>query len=121
MNRVVRSSESDGLDGVFRALSDPVRRDVIARLARRPATVSELASSAGMTVTGMAKHLRVLEDVGLVATEKIGRTRTCRLGEESLDRAMAWLDLYQQLWKRRLDGLDAYFRTADASTRTGVQ
>ena len=62
-----------------------------------------------MTVTGMAKHVRVLEAAGLVATVKVGRSRTCRIGSEPLDRAMAWIDFYQHLWQRRLGGLDAYF------------
>ncbi len=106
--------DSERLDRVFGALSDRVRRGVITRLAAGPVAVSELAEAAGMTVTGMAKHLRLLEDVGLVATEKVGRTRMCRVGSEPLDRAMAWIDLYQKLWQRRFDGLDAYFTTANA-------
>ena len=62
-----------------------------------------------MTVTGMAKHVKVLEDAGLVTTEKIGRARHCRLGTERLDDAMAWITFYQRLWERRLDGLEAFF------------
>jgi DNA-binding transcriptional ArsR family regulator len=100
---------NDTLDGVFSALSDATRRAVLSRLGDGPAAVSELADTAGITVTGMAKHVRVLEDAGLVATEKVGRTRQCRLGSERLDDAMAWIDLYQRLWERRLDGLDAFF------------
>ena len=64
---------------------------------------------AEITVTGMAKHIKVLEDAGLVTTEKVGRTRQCRLGTERLDDAMAWISFYQRLWDRRLDGLDAFF------------
>lgn len=71
--------------------------------------MSELAEPAGITVTGMAKHIKVLEDAGLVDTEKVGRTRQCRLGTERLDDAMAWISFYQRLWERRLDGLDAFF------------
>jgi DNA-binding transcriptional ArsR family regulator len=97
------------LDQAFAALSDPTRRDILVRLGTGSATVSELADPAGITVTGMAKHVRVLEDAGLVVTEKIGRTRHCRLGSEKLDDAMAWISFYQRLWERRLDGLDAYF------------
>jgi DNA-binding transcriptional ArsR family regulator len=100
---------NDTLDGVFSALSDGTRRAILSRLGDGPATVSELADTAGITVTGMAKHVRVLEDAGLVATEKVGRTRQCRLGSERLDDAMAWIDFYQRLWERRLDGLDAFF------------
>lgn len=96
------------LDRTFAALADGTRRDVLKKLTGRPHPVSELASAAGMTVTGMAKHVRVLEDVGLVTTEKVGRTRQCRLGGERLDDAMAWISFYQRLWDRRLDGLDAF-------------
>ena len=96
------------LDGVFAALSDSTRRDVLTRLGDGPATVSELADPAGMTVTGMAKHVRVLEDAGLVVTRKVGRARQCRLGTERLDDAMSWIGFYQRLWERRLDGLDAF-------------
>jgi DNA-binding transcriptional ArsR family regulator len=97
------------LDQAFAALSDSTRRDILARLGEGPATVSELAEPAGMTVTGMAKHIKVLEDAGLVATEKVGRTRQCSLGAERLDDAMAWISFYQRLWERRLDGLEAFF------------
>ena len=97
------------LDRAFAALADETRRDVLTRLGTAPATVSELAGPAGMTVTGMAKHIKVLEDAGLVETEKVGRTRQCRLGTERLDEAMAWISFYQRLWERRLDGLEAFF------------
>jgi DNA-binding transcriptional ArsR family regulator len=99
----------DVLDRAFAAVADGSRRAVLRRLGDGPASVSELASTAGMTVTGMAKHVHVLESAGLVTTEKVGRTRQCRLGSERLDDAMAWITFYQRLWERRLDGLDAYF------------
>lgn len=102
-------TDVDTLDRAFAALADGTRREVLRRLGDGVATVSELASSADMTVTGMAKHVRVLENAGLVATEKVGRTRQCRLGTERLDDAMSWITYYQRLWERRLDGLDAYF------------
>ena len=97
------------LDRAFAALADPSRRDVLQRLGSGSASVSELAAAARMTVTGMAKHVHVLEEAGLVTTEKVGRTRRCRLGDERLDDVMAWLSHYQRLWERRLDGLEAYF------------
>jgi len=97
------------LDRTFAALADSTRREVLSRLGSGPATVSELAQPAGITVTGMAKHVKVLEDAGLVSTRKVGRARECRLGTERLDEAMAWIDFYQRLWERRLDGLDAFF------------
>jgi DNA-binding transcriptional ArsR family regulator len=105
MNRMV---QYDALDRTFAALSDSTRREVLSRLGRGPATVSELAEPAGITVTGMAKHVKVLEDAGLVSTRKVGRARECRLGPERLDDAMSWIDFYQRLWARRLDGLDAF-------------
>jgi DNA-binding transcriptional ArsR family regulator len=106
LNRRVAPSD---LDRAFAALADGTRRDVLRRLGDGPQPVSELANAAGMTVTGMAKHIHVLEDAGLVATEKVGRSRQCRLGGERLDNAMSWITYYQRLWERRLDGLDAYF------------
>lgn len=96
------------LDQTFAALADSTRREVLIRLGEGPATVSELAQPAGITVTGMAKHVKVLEAAGLVQTEKVGRTRRCSLGGEKLDDAMAWISFYQGLWERRLDGLEAF-------------
>ena len=104
------------LDRTFAALSDATRRGVLERLGAGPATVGELAETASMTVTGMAKHVHVLENVGLVSTEKVGRTRQVTLGTERLDEAMAWITFYQRLWERKLDGLDAYF-TLQRGTR----
>ena len=97
------------LDRAFHALADPTRRAVVERLGRGPATVSELAQPFGVSLTSITKHLHVLEEAGLVVTEKVGRARHCRLGDERLDAAMAWITIYQRLWVRRLDGLDAYF------------
>jgi DNA-binding transcriptional ArsR family regulator len=97
------------LDRAFAALADPTRRSVLARLGEGPATIGELAAPSGMTLTGMKKHVQVLEDAGLVRTRKVGRTRQCRLGDERLDEAQAWITFYQRLWERRLDGLEAYF------------
>lgn len=97
------------LDRAFSALADSTRRDILTRLGQGPATIGELAEPAGMTLTGMKKHVQILEDAGLVRTEKVGRSRQCHLGSERLDDAMAWISFYQRLWERRLDGLDAYF------------
>jgi DNA-binding transcriptional ArsR family regulator len=101
--------QQDVLDQAFSALADSTRRDILTRLGRGPATIGELAEPAGMSLTGMKKHVQVLEDAGLVRTEKVGRSRQCHLGSERLDDAMAWIGFYQRLWERRLDGLDAYF------------
>jgi DNA-binding transcriptional ArsR family regulator len=101
--------QHDVLDLAFAALADPTRRGILTRLGDGPATIGELAEPFGMTLTGLKKHVLVLEEAGLVTTEKVGRTRQCRLGTERLDDAMAWISFYQRLWERRLDGLDAYF------------
>lgn len=100
--------QKDTLDRVFACLADPVRRGVLIRLGDGPASVGELTEPTGMTLTGMTKHLRVLEDAGLIVTEKVGRTRMCRLATAPLDEAMAWIAFYQRLWARRLDGLDVF-------------
>ncbi len=97
------------LDRTFAALADTTRRGILAKLGEGPATIGQLAEPAGMTLTGLKKHVQVLEDAGLVVTEKVGRTRQCRLGTERLEDAMQWIAFYQRLWERRLDGLDAYF------------
>ena len=90
----------------FRA--DPTRREILVRLTRGPASISELAEPFGITLTGLKKHVRVLEDARLVTTEKVGRTRRCRLGPEGLEDAMKWIQTYRRQWERRLDGLEAY-------------
>lgn len=108
--------QSEQLDRVFSALADPTRRQVLQRLGTGPASLGELAEPAGMSVTGMTKHVRVLEEAGLVATEKVGRVRRCRLGEERLEDAMAWIGFYQRLWERRLDGLEAWFTLGRSTT-----
>src|SRR3954465_6761700 len=100
--------QEEVLDRVFASLADPTRRGILVRLGDGPATVGELAEPTGMSLTGMKKHVQVLEDAGLVVTEKVGRTRQCRLQAAPLDEAMAWISYYQRLWARKLDGLDAY-------------
>jgi len=106
----------DTLDRVFASLSDSTRRGILVRLGAGPATIGELAQPAGMSLTGMKKHVRVLEDAGLVVTQKVGRARQCRLGDAPLDEAMAWISFYQRLWARRLDGLDAYLTLQRGTT-----
>jgi len=98
----------DALDRVFASLADSTRRGILVRLGEGPATIGELAEPTGMSLTGMKKHVHVLEDAGLIVTQKIGRARQCRLSAAPLDQAMAWISFYQRLWARRLDGLDAY-------------
>lgn len=98
----------EALDRTFSALSDPKRRDILARLAGGPATVSDLARPFGMTLPGVMKHVRILEDAELVTTEKRGRTRECRLGPAHLDDASEWIETYRRRWERRLDRLERY-------------
>jgi DNA-binding transcriptional ArsR family regulator len=105
------------LDRTFAALSDSTRRDILARLGEGPATIGELAEPAGMTLTGLKKHVQVLEDAGLVVTAKVGRSRMCQLGTERLDEAMSWIVFYQRLWERKLDGLDLYFTLKNDSKK----
>jgi DNA-binding transcriptional ArsR family regulator len=98
---------SDGpLDVAFAALSDSTRRGVLEQLGRSEASITELAERFGMTLTGMRKHIGVLEDAGLVTTEKVGRVRTCRIGTGRLEDVAGWIDRYQQLWDARFHALD---------------
>ena len=94
------------LDASFAALSDVTRRGVLERLGRGDASISDLAEAFHMTLTGMRKHVGVLEHAELVTTEKVGRVRTCRLGPRRLDDETAWIERYRQLWNARFDELD---------------
>lgn len=102
---MVQSSNAR-LDGSFAALSDATRRGVLEQLARADASITDLADKFHMTLTGMKKHVTVLEQAGLVTTEKIGRVRTCRLGPRRLEAESAWLERYRQLWDARFDELE---------------
>lgn len=93
-------------DTSFAALSDATRRGVLEQLARSDASITDLAARFRMTLTGMKKHVSVLEQAGLVSTEKVGRVRTCRLGPRQLEEEMAWIEHYRQLWATRFDALD---------------
>ena len=94
------------LDASFAALSDATRRGVLERLGRSDASITELADRFHMTLTGMKKHVGLLEQAGFVTTEKVGRVRTCRLGRRGLDEAAAWIEGRRQLWDARFDALD---------------
>jgi DNA-binding transcriptional ArsR family regulator len=93
-------------DASFTALSDATRRGVLEQLGRADASITELAEKFHMTLTGMKKHVGVLELAGLVVTEKVGRVRTCRLGLRRLEEEAAWIERYRQLWAARFDELD---------------
>jgi DNA-binding transcriptional ArsR family regulator len=94
------------LDTSFAALSDPTRRGVLEQLGRADASITDLAAKFHMTLTGMKKHVGVLEQAGLVTTEKVGRVRTCKLGPRRLEDEAAWIERYRQLWDARFDELD---------------
>lgn len=94
------------LDASFAALSDPTRRGILERLGRADASITELAGTFRMTLTGMKKHIGLLEQTGLVTTEKAGRVRTCKLGPRRLEEAAAWIERHRQLWQARFDELD---------------
>ncbi len=105
LNLMVKSRP---LDRAFSALADPTRRDILERLGRGPATLTELADPLDISLPGVLKHVRVLEGARLVTTERNGRTRECRLGPERLDDASQWIATHRLRWERRLDRLEGY-------------
>jgi DNA-binding transcriptional ArsR family regulator len=94
------------LDATFAAISDVTRRGVLEQLGSSDASISELARKFHMTLTGMKKHVGVLEQAGLVVTEKVGRVRTCKLGPRRLEQEAAWIERHRELWTARFDALD---------------
>lgn len=94
------------LDATFAALSDATRRGVLEQLGRSDASITELADRFHMTLTGMKKHVGVLEHAGFVTTRKVGRVRTCRLGLRGLEEEAAWIERHRQVWAARFDALD---------------
>ena len=105
LNRMVQYMTAR-LDASFAALSDATRRGVLEQLGRADASITDLADRFNMTLTGMKKHVVVLEQAGLVITQKVGRVRTCRLGLRVLEEETAWLESYRQLWEARFNELD---------------
>ena len=99
------------MDASFGALSDATRRGVLEQLGRSDASITDLAEKFHMTLTGMKKHVSVLEQAGLVTTEKVGRVRTCKLGPGQLQAESAWIERYRQLWDARFDALDQVVET----------
>lgn len=95
-----------GVDASFAALADATRRGVLEQLGRSEASITTLADRFQMTLTGMKKHVGVLEQAGLVTTEKVGRVRTCKLGGRRLEEEAAWIERYRRLWTARFDELD---------------
>lgn len=97
---------SKTLDRKFSALSDPTRRSILDRLGRGDASISELAAPTGMSLTGIKKHVRILEEAELVSTDKRGRTRYCRLDPKGFDEAEFWLEEFRRSWADRFDRLE---------------
>ena len=105
LNQMVQYSTAR-LDASFAALSDATRRGVLEQLGRADASITDLAERFDMTLTGMKKHVGVLEQAGLVTTQKVGRVRTCKLDLRGLEEAAAWIERHRQLWEARFDALD---------------
>lgn len=105
LNQMVQYTNVN-LDVSFAALADVTRRGVLERLGRAEASITDLAERFNMSLTGMKKHIGVLEQAGLVITQKVGRVRTCKVGPHRLEEATAWLEKYRQLWSARFDELD---------------
>jgi DNA-binding transcriptional ArsR family regulator len=101
---------SPQLDDAFAALSDPTRRGILERLGRADASISDLAESFEMTLTGIKKHVRILEGAGLVATEKVGRVRQCTLGPRRLEAEIAWIERHRHMVEARFDRLGAFLK-----------
>lgn len=106
LNHMVHYSPQ--LDSGFAALSDPTRRAILERLGRGTASISDLAAGFDITLTGIKKHVQILEDAKLVSTQKVGRVRHCRLGPHRLDGEVAWLAKYRQMVEARLDRLGEF-------------
>ena len=96
------------LDNAFGALSDSTRRGILERLGRADASITDLAGQFGMTLTGMKKHVQVLEDAGLVSTKKVGRVRNCKLGPQRLEDETAWIEMYREMLEDRLNRLGEF-------------
>jgi DNA-binding transcriptional ArsR family regulator len=105
------------LDRTFFALADPTRRGILERLAAGPATIGQLAVPLGLTLNGVKKHVGILEEVDLVETTKVGRSRECRLGPAELEDVTRWIDSYRRAFERRLDNFGAYVEARTAGDR----
>ena len=95
------------IDAVLKALAEPTRREIMERLSKAPASVSDLAAPYSMSLAAIVQHLQLLEECGLIRSEKIGRVRTCRLGTSRLEAEVAWIERYRALWAARFEALDA--------------
>lgn len=114
LNRMVQYSPR--LDAAFSALSDPIRRGILEHLGRKDSSVSDLASKFDITLTGLKKHVQVLERSGLVTTEKVGRVRTCSLGPRRLEHEADWIANYRQMLEARFDRLGEFLERTKGSS-----
>ena len=110
-------NKSQALDSSFKALADPTRRAVLRRLAEGPGAISELAEAHEMSLAGMLKHVRLLEDAGMVRTVKRGRRRICEMEQTSCDRAAHWLETTRQRWEKRFDSMERYLDELERASR----
>src|SRR3954447_7528149 len=117
LNRMVQYAQAR-LDHSFAALSDATRRGVLELLGRSDASITDLAQKVPMTLTRLKKHVGVLQEAGLVTTEKVGRVRTCKLGPRRLEQETAWLERYRRLWEARFDQLDHGGETTERKEKT---
>jgi DNA-binding transcriptional ArsR family regulator len=115
VNQVVQY-QSPSIDRSLAAIADPTRREILERLGRGQATISELAEPFGMSLTGLKKHVAILEEAGLVTTEKVGRTRCCRLSANPLDEITQWIESYRQTLSDRLDRFEALLERRKGTT-----
>jgi DNA-binding transcriptional ArsR family regulator len=111
--------KSQTLDRTFSALSDPTRREILERLTTGPASISELARPIGISLPGVLKHVRILEEAELVTTQKLGRARECRLGPGDMTDVTRWIETYRHRWERRLDRLETIIERRKGDTGRG--
>ena len=112
------TNQQPSLDLMFQALADPTRRGMIERLCEGPASVSELAQPLAMSLPSVMQHLQLLEGSGLIRSEKVGRVRTCRLGQRRLEEEAAWIERYRQVWAARFEALDEVIATMKLKEET---
>ena len=109
------------LDATFAALADVTRRGVLEQLGGSDASITDLAQRFRMTLTGMKKHVSIREQAGRVTTEKVGRVRTCKLGQRRLEEEAAWIEQHRQLWSARFDALDELVEHLKSKEKADVQ